>query len=94
MIPFIPYCAIVAIANLVVFSILIGVFVKMYSKTKAQVHLGLIFFISMLFLDNAVNVYTYFFLFNLYSTTLLPFVLVVRIIQLAGALIFLKITLQ
>lgn len=89
-----PYCAIVAIANLVVLGILIGIFTKMYAKTRTQVHAGLTFFISMLFLDNAINVYTYLTLFDLYGATLLPFVLIVRVVQLAGALIFLKITLQ
>ena len=90
----IPYCAVVAIANIIVFSILIGTFAKMYSKTKSQVHMGMIFFVSMLFLDNAINVYTYFVMFDLYQAALLPFVLVVRIVQLVGSLVFLKITWQ
>ncbi len=90
----IPYCAIVAMANMAVFSVLIATFVKMHSKTKSQVHLGMIFFVGMLFLDNAVNVYTYFFMFNLYQEALLPFILAVRIIQLVGSLVFLKITWQ
>ena len=90
----IPYCAIVAIANMVVFSILIATFAKMHSKTKAQIHLGMIFFVGMLFLDNAINVYTYFSMFNLYQAELLPFVLLVRVVQLVGSLVFLKITWQ
>ena len=90
----IPYCAIVAVANMAVFGILIATFAKMHSKTKSQVHLGMIFFASMLFLDNAINVYTYFAMFDLYQAALLPFVLLVRIVQLVGALIFLKITWQ
>ncbi|HJT10072.1 MAG TPA: hypothetical protein VJ771_04745 [Candidatus Nitrosotalea sp.] len=90
----IPYCAIVAMANMAVFSVLIATFVKMHSKTKSQVHLGMIFFVGMLFLDNAVNVYTYFFMFNLYQEALLPFILAVRVIQLVGSLVFLKITWQ
>ncbi len=81
-------------ANMGVFSVLIATFAKMYSKTKSQVHFGMIFFVVMLFLDNAINVYTYFFMFDLYQATLLPFVLVVRIVQLAGSLVFLKITWQ
>lgn len=94
LITIIPYCAIVAMANMGVFSVLIATFVKMHSKTKSQVHLGMIFFVAMLFLDNAINVYTYFVMFDLYQAALLPFVLVVRIVQLAGSLIFLKITWQ
>ena len=81
-------------ANIAVFSVLIATFARMYSKTKSQIHLGMIFFVGMLFLDNAINVYTYFFMFNLYQAALLPFVLVVRIVQLAGSLVFLKITWQ
>ena len=90
----VPYCAIVAIANLAVFSILIATFTKMYYKTRSQVHLGMIFFVMMLFLDNAINVYTYFFMFDLYQAALLPFILLVRIVQLVGSLVFLKITWQ
>jgi len=48
----------------------------------------------MLFLDNAINVYTYFAMFDLYQAALLPFVLLVRIVQLVGSLVFLKITWQ
>ncbi len=94
LIAIIPYCAIIAIANMVVFSILIATFARMYSKTKSQIHAGMIFFVGMLFLDNAINVFTYFVMFDLYQVALLPFVLVVRIIQLAGSLVFLKITWQ
>lgn len=94
MIPIIPYCAIIAMANMGVFSVLIATFVKMYSKTKSQIHVGMIFFVVMLFLDNAINVYTYFFMFDLYQAALVPFVLAVRIVQLAGSLVFLKITWQ
>jgi hypothetical protein len=90
----VPYCAVIAIANMTVFSILITTFAKMYAKTKSQVHLGMIFFVSMLFLDNTINVYTYFFMFDLYQAALLPFVLAIRIIQLVGSLVFLKITWQ
>lgn len=94
LITIIPYCAIVAMANMAVFSILIATFVKMYSKTKSQVHVGMIFFVGMLFLDNAINVYTYFAMFELYQAALLPFILAVRIVQLVGSLVFLKITWQ
>ncbi len=90
----IPYCAIIAMANMAVFSVLIATFVKMHSKTKSQVHLGMIFFVSMLFLDNAINVYTYFFMFDLYQAALIPYVLTVRVVQLVGSLVFLKITWQ
>ena len=90
----VPYCVIIAMANMVVFGILIATFTKMHYKTKSQVHLGMIFFVGMLFLDNAINVYTYFFMFELYQSALLPFVLLVRIIQLVGSLVFLKITWQ
>lgn len=50
--------------------------------------------ITSLFLDNAINVYTYFVMFDLYQAALLPFVLLVRIVQLVGAIVFLKITWQ
>ncbi|TLX92480.1 MAG: hypothetical protein E6K93_04610, partial [Thaumarchaeota archaeon] len=51
---------IVSGANMVVLGILSGVFFKIYSKTKAQLPLGMIFFAGLLFLHNAIGVYAYF----------------------------------
>jgi len=85
---------IVSGANLVVLGILVGVFIKIYSRTKAQLPLGMIFFAGLLFLHNVIGVYAYFSMTELYAAALLPYLLAVHVAELGGILIFLKITLQ
>lgn len=85
---------IVSGANVVVLGILIGVFAKMYSKTKAQLPLGMIFFAGLLFLHNVIGIYAYFSMMELYAAALLPYLLAVHVAELAGILILLRITLQ
>ena len=85
---------IVSGANLIALGILIGVFAKMYSRTKAQLPLGMIFFAGLLFLHNVIGVYAYFTMMELYAAALLPYLLAVHVAELAGILILLRITLQ
>ena len=85
---------IVSGANMVALGGLIGVFVKMYSKTKAQLPLGMIFFAALLFLHNVIGVYAYFSMMDLYAAALLPYLLAVHVAEFAGILILLRITLQ
>ena len=85
---------IVSSANMVVLGILMAVFGKMYSKTKAQLPLGMIFFSGLLFLHNVITVYAYFSMMELYAAALLPYLLAVHAAELAGILVLLKITLQ
>jgi hypothetical protein len=85
---------IVSSANMVVLGILMAVFGKMYSKTKAQLPLGMIFFSGLLFLHNVITVYAYFSMMELYAAALLPYLLAVHMAELAGILVLLKITLQ
>ncbi len=47
-------------ANMIVLGILVIVFARIYSKTKAQLPLGMIFFAGLLFLHNIIGVYAYF----------------------------------
>jgi hypothetical protein len=92
--PMMTASSIVSGANMIALGILIGVFVKMYSKTRAQLPLGMIFFAGLLFLHNIIGVYAYFSMMNLYAAALLPYLLAVHIAELAGILILLRITLQ
>lgn len=92
--PIMTVSTIVSGLNMIVLSIVIGVFAKMYAKTKAQLPLGMIFFAGLLFLHNIIGVYAYFSMMELYATALLPYLLAVHIAELAGILILLKITLQ
>jgi hypothetical protein len=92
--PIMTASTIVSGANLVVLGVLVGVFIKIYSRTKAQLPLGMIFFAGLLFLHNVIGVYAYFSMMELYAAALLPYLLGVHVAELAGILIFLKITLQ
>jgi hypothetical protein len=92
--PIMTASTIVSGANLVVLGMLVGVFIKIYSRTKAQLPLGMIFFAGLLFLHNLIGVYAYFSMMELYATALLPYLLAVHVAEFAGILIFLKITLQ
>jgi len=81
-------------ANMIVLGVLVGVFIKIYSRTKAQLPLGMIFFAGLLFLHNVIGVYAYFSMTELYASALLPYLLAVHVAELAGILILLRITLQ
>jgi hypothetical protein len=92
--PIMTASTIVSGANMIALGVLMGVFAKMYSKTKAQLPLGMIFFAGLLFLHNVIGVYAYFTMMELYAAALLPYMLAVHIAEFAGILIFLRITLQ
>lgn len=92
--PVMTASTVVSGANMIALGVLIGVFAKMYSKTKAQLPLGMIFFAGLLFLHNLIGVYAYFSMMELYAAALLPYLLAVHVAELAGILILLKITLQ
>ncbi len=86
--------SVVSIANMAVLSVLIYIFGKMYVKTKAQLPLGMIVVTSMLFLHNVIGGLAYFSMDQLFSAEIFPYMLGVGIAELAGLLIFLKITLD
>ena len=81
-------------ANMIVLGILMAVFARIYSKTKAQLPLGMIFFGGLLFLHNVIGVYAYFSMTDLYAAALLPYLLAVHLAEFAGVLVLLKITIQ
>ncbi len=84
----------ISFANMIVLGILVAIFAKMYKKTKAQLPLGMIVFSGLLFLHNTIGAYAYFSMEQLFSPEIFPYLLGVHIAELAGILIFLKITLQ
>lgn len=84
----------VSIANMIVLGILISIFGRMYSKTKAQLPLGMIVVAAMLFLHNAIGSYAYFSMDYIFSPEIFPYMLGVGIAELAGLLLFLKITMD
>ncbi len=92
--PLMTASTIVSGANIIVLGILIIVFLKIYSRTKAQLPLGMIFFAGLLALHNMIGVYSYFSMTELYAIALLPYLLAVHVAELAGVLVLLKVTLQ
>ncbi|MEK0329998.1 MAG: hypothetical protein QQN58_07395 [Nitrosopumilus sp.] len=86
--------SIVSIANMGILGILIAIFGKMYGKTRAQLPLGMIVVTVMLFLHNVIGAVAYFSMEMLFSNEIFPYMLGVGIAELAGLIIFLKITLD
>lgn len=86
--------SVVSIANIAVLGVLVGAFGKMYARTRAQLPLGMIVVAGMLVLHNAIGATAYFSMDELFSHEIFPYMLGVGIAELAGLLIFLKITLD
>ena len=86
--------SVVSIINMIVLGILICIFGKMYVKTRAQLPLGMIVVAGMLFLHNVIGAFAYFSMDQIFSYEIFPYMLGVGIAELAGLLIFLKITLD
>ena len=66
----------------------------MYVKTRAQLPLGMIVVAAMLFLHNVIGSFAYFSMEEIFSHEIFPYMLGVGIAELAGLIIFLKITLD
>ncbi len=86
--------SVVSIANMGILVILISIFGKMYGKTRAQLPLGMIVVTVMLFLHNVIGALAYFSMEMIFSSEIFPYMLGVGIAELAGLIIFLKITLD
>jgi len=86
--------SVISILNMVVLVVLIYIFGRMYAKTRAQLPLGMIVVAGMLFLHNVIGAFAYFSMDQIFSYEIFPYMLGVGIAELAGLLIFLKITLD
>jgi hypothetical protein len=86
--------SVVSIANMGILGILVCMFAKMYGKTRAQLPLGMIVVAAMLFLHNVIGALAYFSMGEIFSHDIFPYMLGVGIAELAGLIIFLKITLD
>ncbi len=84
----------VSIANMAVLGILMANFGRMYTRTRAQLPLGMIVVAGMLFLHNVIGAMAYFSMDALFSHEIFPYMLGVGIAELAGLLLFLKISLD
>ncbi len=84
---------IVSIAIIIISSILLSLYLKIYLKIRAVYTIGLMFFASMIVVQNSIVVYAYFAMAPLYAEGLLPYFLLIHIAELAGVASLLKITL-
>lgn len=84
----------VSLANIGVLAVLMALFGRMYARTRAQLPLGMIVVAAALALHNAIGATAYFSMDELFSHDIFPYMLGVGIAELAGLLVFLKLTLD
>lgn len=84
----------VSIANIGILEILICIFGRIYGAIRAQLPLGMIVVVAMLFLHNVIGAMAYFSMEEIFSHEIFPYMMGVGITELAGLIIFLKITLD
>ena len=84
----------ISIANIIVLASIIAIFLVSYSKTKAQFPLAMTVFCGFLVLHNLIGAQAYFTSEHLFSQQVFPFLIGVHGTELAGLLIFLRITYQ
>ena len=83
-----------SIANIIVLASLIVIFIFSYIKTKAQFPLFMTAFLGFLALHNLIGAQAYFTAGELFSESLFPYLVGVHGAELAGLLVFLKISYQ
>lgn len=86
--------AVINITNLGLLSALIFTFAKIYRNSRTNFTLGLIFFCGLLMINSIISVYSYITMSMLFSDQLVPYLLAISIAEMAGFIIFLKITLE
>lgn len=84
--------AIVSIVTIIILGLLLYLYTKIFLKTKSNFTIGLMFFASMLVIQNFIVVYAYFTMAPLYAEGLLPYFLFIHIAEVAGVAGLLKIT--
>jgi len=84
----------ISIANIIVLASLIVIFLLSYTKTRAQFPLAMTAFLGFLALHNLIGAQAYFTTGELFSESLFPYLVGVHGAELAGLLVFLKISYQ
>jgi len=84
----------ISLANIIVLATLMAIFVFSYIKTKAQLPLFMTAFFGFLVLHNLISAQAYFTAGELFSEQLFPYLLGIHGAELAGLLVFLKISYQ
>lgn len=84
--------SIVSMVNMAILIVLLAVYGRIYSKTRATFTVGLMVFAGMLMLHNVLGVYGYVTMAPLYSEELLPYFAAIHVAELAGLIALLKVT--
>lgn len=86
--------SIVSLINVAMLSVILALYGRIYSKTRATFTIGLMFFAGMLMLHNIIGVYGYFAMAPLYSEALLPYFVGVHFAEMAGIAALLRVTVR
>ena len=92
--PFAAILSSISIANIVVLTSLIIIFLTSYMKIRAQFALSMIVVCGFLIVHNIIGVQAYFTSVHLFSEQLFPYTIGIHGTELIGLLIFFKITYQ
>lgn len=84
--------AIVNAANVAILTSLLILYGRIYGNTRAQFTLGLIFFASLLLVQNAIGIYSYVTMAPFFADAILPYLLAINIAELAGLAVLLRVT--
>jgi hypothetical protein len=84
--------SLVSMANMAILVALLGVYARIYIKTRSTFTIGLAVFASMLMLHNGIAVYGYIAMAQLYSDDLLPYFAGIHIAELVGLIALMKVT--
>jgi len=92
--PIVAILTTISIANIIVLASLIVIFTKLYRKTRAQIPLAMITFCGFLLLHNIIGGVPYFVMEQLFSMHVFPYLVGIHLTELAGLLVFLRISSQ
>ena len=85
--------AVVCAANVAILVGLLVLYGRTYSSSRAQFTLGLMFFASLLLIQNAIGIYSYVTMAPFFAEAILPYLFAINIAELAGLSVLLKVTL-
>jgi hypothetical protein len=85
--------AVVCAANIAILVGLLILYGRTYSSSRAQFTLGLMFFASLLLIQNAIGIYSYVTMAPFFAEAILPYLFAIDIAELAGLSVLLKVTL-
>ena len=85
--------AVVSAANVAILTGLLILYGRTYSSSRAQFTLGLMFFASLLLVQNAIGIYSYVTMAPFFAEAILPYLFAINIAELAGLSVLLKVTL-